>query len=64
MHLDILTCYNNVEIYFIQIVIGGKYGLLQKTKGTQNQKRIYPGADRLHFAHQAGTVQQIRERKT
>ena len=57
MHLDILTCYNNVEIYFIQIVIGGKYGLLQKTKGTQNQQRIYPGSDRLHFAHQAGTVQ-------
>ena len=35
----------------------------QGFKGTQDQKRLHAGADRIYPAHPSGAVQQIRKRK-
>ena len=46
-----------LKINYTDCNIGGFYGLSQKIKGTQNQKRIYSGTDCFYTAYPAGTVQ-------
>ena len=53
-----------LKLYYYYLYKGDCHGLLQTVKGTSVRKRLYSGTDRFYSSHTAGTVQQIRERKT